>query len=105
MKYFNALLIVVIILVPVHGVHVLRNSAFFKPNYVTHLNEKNIDYVILGSSRGLTTLDTKVLDSVWGTKGFNASLDGQNILGSVMMLEHLLANNYKLKYAGLNSFA
>ena len=97
MKYFNALLIVIIILIPVHGVYVLRNSAFFKPNYVTQLNEKSIDYVVLGSSRGLTTLDTKVLDSVWGTKGFNASLDGQNILGSVMMLEHLLANNYKFK--------
>ena len=96
MKYFNALLIVLIILIPVHGVYVLRNSAFFKPNYVTtHFKEKSIDYVVLGSSRGLTTLDTKVLDSIWGTNGFNASLDGQNILGGVMMLEHLLANNTK----------
>ena len=98
MKYFNALLIVLIILIPVHGVYVLRNSAFFKPTYVTtHLKEKSIDYVVLGSSRGLTTLDTKVLDSVWGTNGFNASLDGQNILGGVMMLEHLLANNTKFR--------
>jgi len=98
MKYFNALVIVLIVLIPVHGVYVLRNSAFFKPNYVTtHLKEKSIDYVVLGSSRGLTTLDTKVLDSVWGTNGFNASLDGQNILGGVMMLEHLLANNTKFR--------
>jgi hypothetical protein len=53
---------------------------------------------IIGSSRGLTTLNSKLIDSLTGLNGFNASIDGGGIATNVLMLKHLIHNKVKFKY-------
>ena len=102
MKGFNYLIIFILIFIPFHAVHVLNKSSFFKTNYVEQLSGSSFDYIILGSSRSLTSLNTNQIDSLLSLNGFNASLDDQNIVGSAMMLEHLLANDIEFKVCVLS---
>ena len=76
------------------GFKIIRDSNIYKPSYILHNldNLKNLDYLILGSSLGLTGLDTQKVDSITGLKGFNISLDGMIPSGQYMMLEHCLNN-------------
>jgi hypothetical protein len=57
-----------------------------------------LDYVVLGSSRGLTTLNTNKIDSAIGITGFNASTDGGGIATNWLMLNHLIHCNVKFKH-------
>jgi hypothetical protein len=57
-----------------------------------------LDYVVIGSSRGLTTLNTNKIDSALGITGFNASTDGGGIATNWLMLKHLIHCNVKFKY-------
>ena len=57
----------------------LSKSSFYKPSFVKNgVVNNSFDYVVLGSSTGLTTLDTKLIDSVTGMKGLNISMDDIN---------------------------
>lgn len=70
----------------------LKNSNFYKPQFIENgLTIKDYDYVVLGSSTGLTTLDTKQIDSITGKKGINISMDDSAISSHYLMLEHFLA--------------
>jgi hypothetical protein len=73
-----------------------RNSNFYKPGYAFRNSTNQYDFVILGSSRGLTSIDTKYLSQRIGQKGFNFSLDDSHIGTHELMLEHLIWNKIKL---------
>lgn len=66
----------------------LNRSDFYKPQYLGNLKPGIYNYVVLGASNGLTTLNTKVIDSTIGTKGFNLSLDDSNLGSQYLMLKH-----------------
>lgn len=76
----------------------LRKSNFYKPQFLENgVVEKDFDYVILGSSTGLTTLDTKLIDSITGKKGLNISLDDSGLPSHYLMLQHFYALQKKTK--------
>lgn len=67
----------------------LGKSYFYKPQFVTNgVKENSFDYVVLGSSTGLTTLDTKQMDSLTGKKGLNISMDDSSLSSHYLMLEY-----------------
>lgn len=69
----------------------LRYSEFYKPSYVTQLQNKSVDYIVLGSSTGLTTINTKLLDSLSSLNGLNLSMDDTALPTHYLMLQHFLA--------------
>lgn len=77
----------------------LSKSTFYKSSFLVNgVSEKKFDYIILGSSVGLTTLNTKVLDSINNTKGINLAMDDTGMSSHYLMLQHFLAEGKKTKY-------
>ncbi|MCX7549066.1 hypothetical protein OS188_14005 [Xanthomarina sp. F1114] len=71
----------------------LRQGSFYKPSFLEYQVEASkFDYIVLGSSIGLTTLNTEVIDSVLGTRGLNLSMDDTALSSQYMMLEHFIAS-------------
>ena len=79
---------------------ILRKSSFFKPSFLlnNYKQGEQFDYFILGSSRGLTTLDSKQIDSSLSTKGINLSMDDTDLKTHLLMLNHFFKNGYNSKY-------
>jgi len=76
----------------------LSKSSFYKPSFVKNgVVNNSFDYVVLGSSTGLTTLDTKLIDSVTGMKGLNISMDDSSLNSQYLMLQHFINSNKKTK--------
>lgn len=76
----------------------LRQGSFYKPSYLTNtVEEQNFDYIIVGASTGLTTLNTLVIDSVLGTNGLNLAMDDTTISSQYLMLQHFLASGKSTK--------
>lgn len=70
----------------------LKQSNFYKPSFlVNSVAETNFDYIIIGASTGLTTLNTQLIDSLKRTKGINLSIDDTSITSQYLMLQHFLA--------------
>ena len=97
--YFSLFLIIGNILSFI-GRHSLTKSSFFKPSFLINNFDENtpLDYVILGSSRGLTTLDSKIIDSELNLKGVNLSMDDTDLKSHILMLKHFYNSGYKTKY-------
>src|SRR5690606_34999549 len=86
-------------LISLTGFYALRKSNFYKPSFLANgVTEQKFDYIVLGSSVGLTTLDTKLMDSMMGTTGINLSMDDTGLSGQYLMLEHFLAEGNKTDY-------
>jgi len=80
----------------------LRNSSFYKPSFLANIEaEDELDYIILGASTGLTSLDTKAIDMQVGSTGLNLSMDDTGIASAVLMLKHFLAEGKKAQYVVL----
>lgn len=99
--------ITIVLIVSVIGVNIvsyaslrfMRNASFYKPSFlVNSVEEETFDYIILGASTGLTTLNTKVIDSILGTDGINLSMDDTGIASQQLMLEHFLNQGKTSKY-------
>jgi len=76
----------------------LKRSNFYKPLFAKNIaNEKKFDYVLLGSSMGLTTLNTKLIDSITGFKSVNLSMDDTALPTHFLMLKHFLKQGGKTK--------
>lgn len=81
----------------------LRKGNFYKPSFVSNtLKGDSFDYVILGASTGLTTLDTELIDELSGLKGINLSIDDTSLASSYLMLQHLLTEGIKTSYVVLS---
>lgn len=85
-----------------YSLYCLRNATFYKPGFVVNgLEHSKYDYIVLGASTGLTTLNTKLIDSITGFKGINLSMDDTGISSHYLMLQHFLATGHSTKYCVL----
>lgn len=77
----------------------LSTSEFYKPSYIANHFQENtqFDHVILGSSRGLTTINTNVIDEELNTKSVNLSIDDTGLPTHMLMLTHFFKQNLKTK--------
>lgn len=81
------------------SLHVLGKSNLYKPQFVKNgVKETHFDYVVLGSSTGLTTLDTKQIDSVCATRGLNISMDDSALSSHFLMLEYFYQQKKTTNY-------
>lgn len=102
LKYTALLMLAFIIiatLISMGSFYVLRKSSFYKPAFlVNDVPQKKFDYIVLGSSVGLTTLNTKLIDSLIGSKGLNLSMDDTGLSSQYLMLQHFIAEGKTTKY-------
>lgn len=76
----------------------LRQGDFYKPSFLENgVEGASFDYIVLGSSTGLTTLNTQVIDSVLSTRGLNLSMDDTALSSQYLMLEHFIATGKQAK--------
>lgn len=76
----------------------LNNSSFYKQQFVkNNVEDTRFDYVILGSSTGLTTLDSKQIDSISGLNGLNISMDDSGLSAHYLMLQQFYAYGHQTK--------
>jgi len=97
-KFFFILLLFGVFLSPYIIKQILKRSHIFKSTYIhNQIKNKTLDYVIIGSSRGLTTLNTNLIDYLTGLNGFNASTDGAGLGTNILMFHHLIQNNINFR--------
>ncbi len=78
---------------------ILRKSSFYKSTFLTNtIKDKQLDYIILGASTGLTTLNTKIIDSMLITNGLNLAMDDTSLPSQYLMLQHFLAEGKSAKF-------
>ncbi|GGE32540.1 hypothetical protein GCM10010832_11010 [Psychroflexus planctonicus] len=71
--------------------YIHQKSKLYKPSFISNTVEnQNYDYIILGSSMGLTSIDTKLVDQMNSTSGLNASMDDTSLGTHYLMLKHFL---------------
>lgn len=74
----------------------LEKSSFYKQQFIKNgLSETSFDYVILGSSTGLTTLDSKQIDSTFNLKGLNISIDDSGLSSHYLILKQFYDYGYR----------
>lgn len=79
---------IVLNLIAFLSLYFLGKSCFYKQQFVQNgVKETNFDYIVLGSSTGLTTLDTKLIDSISGKSGLNISIDDSGLSSHYLMLQ------------------
>ncbi|MCR8666354.1 hypothetical protein NO995_01545 [Aestuariibaculum sp. M13] len=84
----------------------MRQASFYKPSFVvSEVNFNDYDYIVLGSSIGLTTLNTEIIDSITGFQGLNLSMDDTGIGEQCLMFEHFLAERKTTKVCVLATSA
>lgn len=102
LKNVGVILIVVIglaTLLSAASLWALRSSSLYKPSFlVTTVKDDSFDYIILGASTGLTTLNTKVIDSMTNTKGLNLCIEDSSLATHYLMLQHFLAEGKTTSY-------
>ncbi|MEC4004397.1 hypothetical protein OX283_007000 [Flavobacterium sp. SUN052] len=77
----------------------LRNSSFYKPQFLSYeVKKATFDYIVIGSSIGLTTLDTALIDSLTNKKGINLSIDDTAISSNYLMLQHFFKQGKKTQF-------
>jgi len=81
------------------SLYLLSKSEFYKPSYLVNNFKSNteFDYIVLGSSRGLTTINTNLIDKKAGVKGVNLSIDDTGLPTHSLMLTHFFENGFKTK--------
>jgi hypothetical protein len=74
----------------------LRSSEFYKPYFLKAAisEQEQLDYVILGSSRGLTSINSIQIDSTLNTNGLNLSMDDTDLKSHLLMLRHFFESGY-----------
>jgi len=78
---------------------VLASSFFYKPAYLVNAfpERTEFEYILLGSSRGLTGIDTKRMDEILGVRGVNLSMDDTGLKSHLLMLKHFFRSGYRMK--------
>ena len=106
--FFKKISVILIISVLLTGIvsfislKALHKSSFYKPSFlVNKVKQKQFDYIVLGASTGLTTLNTATIDSISGTNGVNLSMDDTALSSQYLMLQHFLAEGKTTKFCVL----
>lgn len=85
---------------------IMKSSSFYKPGFlINDVKEKDLDYIIIGASTGLTTLNTKVIDSVSDLSGINLCMDDTSLPTHYLMLEHYINSGKSVKMCILSPSA
>lgn len=81
----------------------LKKSYFYKPIFlVNHFpKDSHFDYLIAGSSRGLTTVDTEEVDQLLGLKGINLSMDDTGLPSQILMIKHFFESGHSASFSVL----
>jgi hypothetical protein len=80
------------------SLYFIGKSNLYKPQFLKNgVKENHFDYIVLGSSTGLTTLDTKKIDEILNTKGLNISMDDSSLNSHYLMLQYFYALGKKTK--------
>ena len=101
--------LILVFLILVSGIsylslYILKHSSFYKSSFlVNDVSQEEFDYIILGASEGLTTLNTKHIDSILDFEGLNLSMDDTSMSSHYLMLQHFLAEKKKTNYCILVS--
>lgn len=76
-----------------------RNGSLYKPSFLLNNFEScsAFDYIVLGGSTGLCTVNTNLIDSVTGLNGLNLSEDDTGAGSYLLMLKFFLGKGYKTK--------
>lgn len=89
---------IVLNLIAYLSLYFLGKSCFYKQQFVQNgIKETTFDYVVLGSSTGLTTLDTKLIDSLTQKNGLNISIDDSGLSSHYLMLQHFYLSGKSTK--------
>ncbi len=81
------------------SLHALKRSAFYKPSYLSqHVDQSQFDYIVIGASTGLTTLNTVLIDSLNQTHGINLAMDDTSLATQYLMLQHFLYEGKSTEY-------
>ena len=101
-KYIVFLVIGILLLahiISASSLYMMRQGSFYKPAFLVNtISAETFDYIVLGASTGLTTLNTKIIDSISDLKGLNLSIDDTGISNHYLMLQHFLAEGKKTSY-------
>lgn len=78
----------------------LKNSQFYKPSFLVNNFEidKKFDFFIVGSSRGLTSINSIEIDNELGTDGVNISIDDTGLNTHFLMMKHFFFSGYRSDY-------
>lgn len=77
----------------------LRQSQFYKPTFLVNgVTQTHFDYIVLGASTGLTTLNTQTIDSILHTTGINLSVDDTSLPNQYLMLQHFIATGKRTDF-------
>ena len=81
----------------------LRRSSWFKPSFLVNnfKQEEKLDYFIIGSSRGLTTLNSIQIDNELKINGVNLSMDDTDLKTHLLMTKHFFERGYKSDFCVL----
>lgn len=81
----------------------LANSYFYKPDFIVNYlpPASHFNYVLAGSSRGLTTINTVEVDDKLGLKGFNLSMDDTGLPSQFLMIQHYFESGNSADYCVL----
>lgn len=81
----------------------LGESQFYKSSFLVNAyeKEKQFDYFITGSSRGLTTLNSSLIDEKLKLTGVNLSMDDTDLKTQKLMIQHFFNSGFKAKYCVL----
>jgi hypothetical protein len=95
--FFIVAIFLILTTIAAISLYSLRKSNFYKPSFISNVEQNTFDYIILGSSTGLTTLNTSQIDSITGFTGINLSIDDTSMSSHYLMLEHFIAENKEVK--------
>jgi len=100
---YSFILLLIFNIIAFLSLYFLNQSNFYKPQYVkNNILNKQYDYVIIGASNGLTTLNTNKIDSLISTNGFNLCVDDTALSSQYLMLKHFYELNNKTDYCILS---
>ena len=101
LKRFGIILIAIILIANVLSfisLWGLKQGSFYKPSFLANeVQQDDFDYIILGASTGLTSINTQVVDAISKTSGINLSIDDTNLPSQYLMLQHFLAQGKTTK--------
>lgn len=78
----------------------LSKSYFYKPDFIVNHFAPNthFNYILAGSSRGLTTINTVKVDEELGIKGLNLSTDDTGLPSQFLMIQHYFESGFSADY-------
>lgn len=78
----------------------LSKSYFYKQDFIVNhfATNTHFDYILAGSSRGLTTINTSKVDEQLGISGLNISTDDTGLPNQFLMIQHYFESGFTANY-------